>query len=84
MLPEPTHPLETRMACLEGSYEQIDRRLDRVETNLARLEDKREARFNQVEGRFSQVDSKIDGLQTLIILLFGALAGLVTVFEFLR
>ena len=102
MLPEPANPLEVRMARLEGSYEQIDKRLDRVETNLARLEDKMEtrfgqveaninrledkmeARFNQVESRFSQVDTKMDGLRTLIFLLFGALAGLVTVFEFIR
>lgn len=109
MLPEPSHPLDIRMARLEGSYEQIDKRLDRVETNLARLEDKMEARFNQVDGRFNQaeanlarledkmetrfnqvenrfgqVDTKMDGLRTLIFLLFGALAGLVTVFEFVR
>lgn len=84
MLPEPSHPLDVRMARLEGSYEQIDKRLDRVETNPARLEDKMEARFNQVESRFSQVDTKMDGLHTLIFLLFGALAGLVTVFEFVR
>ena len=77
MLPKLTHPLGIRMARLEGSYEQIDKRLDRVEINLGRLEDKFETRSNQV-------DVKMDALRNLIFILFGALAGLVTVFEFIR
>ena len=90
------------MARLEGSYEQIDKRLDRVENNLGRLEDRLEVRFNQIDGRFNQieadlgrledkfearlnqVDTKMDALRNLIFILFGALAGLVTVFEFVR
>lgn len=102
MLPEPSHPLEVRMARLEGSYVQIDKRLGRVETDLGRLEDRLEVRFNQidarfnqvegnlgrledkVEARFTQVDVKMDALRNLIFTLFGALAGLVTVFEFVR
>ncbi len=84
MLPEPSHPLEIRVARLEGSYEQIDKRLDRVEANLGRLEDKVEARFTRVETRFNQVDVKMDALRNLTFILFGALAGLVTVFEFIR
>ena len=51
---------------------------------MGRLEDKVEARFTQVETRFNQVDVKMDALRNLIFILFGALAGLVTVFEFIR
>lgn len=72
------------MARLEGLYKQIAKRLDRTETDLGRLEDEFEARLNQVEIRFNQVDVKMDALRNLIFILFGALAGLVTVFEFIR
>ena len=60
---EPTNPLELRMARLEGSYEQIDRRLAHLET--------------RIDGGFDNVDRKIDGLRNLIFTLFGALSGLV-------
>lgn len=65
------------MARIGGSFEQTHKRLDRVETTLGRLEDR-------VEARFSQVDAKMDSLRNLIFILFGALAGLVAVFEFIR
>lgn len=45
------------MARLEGSYEQIDRRLGDLAAHL-------EARFAQVDGRFAQVDARfaqVDG-----------------------
>jgi hypothetical protein len=40
------HPLETRMAHLEGAYEQISHRLD--------------GRFSALDSRFSAVEQKID------------------------
>ena len=70
MLPEPANPIEVRMARLEGSYEQIDKRLTHLET--------------RIDTGFDSVDRKIDGLRNLIFLLFGALAGLITIFEFIN
>ena len=60
---QPTNGLEVRMAKLEGSYEQIDKRLAHLET--------------RIDGGFDNVDRKIDGLRNLIFTLFGALSGLV-------
>lgn len=70
MIPEPANPLEVRMARLEGSYEQIDKRLTHLET--------------RIDTGFDSVDRKIDALRNLIFLLFGALAGLITIFEFIN
>ncbi len=58
------------MARLEGSYEQIDKRLTHLET--------------RIDTGFDSVDRKIDALRNLIFLLFGALAGLITIFEFIN
>lgn len=88
MLPEPAHPLEVRMARLEGSYEQIDKRLSALESRL-------DSGFSEIradirglrtdtDSKFDAVERKIDGLRNLIFLLFGALAGLITIFEFIN
>ena len=66
---EPVNPLEIRMAKLEGSYEQIDKRLTHLET--------------RIDTGFETVDRKIDGLRNLIFTLFGALGVLITLFGFL-
>lgn len=70
MSTEPANPLEVRMARLEGSYEQIDKRLTHLEARM--------------DTGFAEVRSEIRDLRNLIFVLFGALAGLITVFEFVR
>jgi len=51
------------MARLEGSYEQLDKRIGdfsaRVDTRFAQVD----ARFAQVDVRLESMDKKIDGLQ---------------------
>jgi hypothetical protein len=58
-----TTPLEERMARLEGSYEQIDRRLGRVETLLDQMIVRFESRMEQLENRLM---SRMDRMETRI------------------
>jgi len=50
-------PLEIRMAHLEGTYEQIDKRLGDLATMI-------NGRFGQVDSRFEQVDSQLAQMNT--------------------
>jgi tetrahydromethanopterin S-methyltransferase subunit G len=63
------HPWEPRLARLEGSFDQIDKRLGDLAANIdARFAqvDARfaqvDARFAQVDARFAQVDARLDSL----------------------
>ncbi len=70
-------PLEIRMAHLEGTYEQIDKRIGdlttmingrfaQVDSRFAQVDSRFaqvDSRFAQLDARFSGVDRKIDGLQ---------------------
>ena len=56
MLSEPTNPLEVRMARLEGSYEQIDKRLSTLEARL-------ENGFNDLRAEIRLADAKFDKLE---------------------
>jgi len=51
-----TGPLETRMAHLQGAYEQVDARLGTIEERLGRLED----RMGRLEDRLIRFDDKLD------------------------
>ena len=60
-----TGPLEVRLARLEGSYEQIDKRLGSIEEQLGRVE----VKIDTVAGR---LDGKIDALSGRVYaLLYG-------------
>jgi hypothetical protein len=55
-------PLEIRIAHLEGTYEQIDKRLGDLTAMInGRLADV-DGRFVQIDGRFAQVDARLDAL----------------------
>lgn len=58
--------LDVRMGRLEGSCEQLDKRLDSIDRRLDRFE-------NSVEARFDKLDKKIDARFNLIALLGGLL-----------
>lgn len=65
-----TNPWDLRLTRLEGTYEQIDKRLGELRLDIdgrfALLEGRFaqiDGRFAQIDGRFAQIDSKIDGLQ---------------------
>lgn len=83
MTTEPANPLEVRMARLEGSYEQIDKRLSTLETRL-------ENGFNDVraEIRASRVDTdaKFDKLEKNLESRFNLIAiggGIIVVLQLL-
>ncbi len=64
-----TEPIEVRMARLEGSYEQIDRRLGSIEDRLGRLETK-------VDAGAAELRRSIDTLSGRIYaLLYGIIAA---------
>ena len=48
------HPLEARMAHLEGVVQQIGERLSSIDRRL----DSIDGRFNQVDSRFAQIDAR--------------------------
>ena len=62
-------PLAIRMAKLEGSYEQIDKRIGTLETDLTQ--------------GLNDIRAEIRNLRTLLFSLNGMLALLITVFAYL-
>jgi len=69
----PPSSMEERMARLEGSYEQIDRRLGTLEQDVWGLRadlnawvDRVDGRFGQMESRFGHIESQIDRIDTRI------------------
>lgn len=77
MTTAPTNPLEVRMARLEGSYEQIDKRLSAVETQVSEVR-------SELSSFRADVDTKLNGLRTLIFSAVGALGLLITIYQFLN
>jgi hypothetical protein len=78
----PPSSMEERMARLEGSYEQIDRRLGTLEQDLRGLRadlnawvDRVDNRIDQVNNRIDQVGSRIDRLFYWQLGLMGAIAA---------
>jgi hypothetical protein len=70
------HPMEIRMAHLEGAYEQINERLGSIEGRLTALDQK-------IDLRFDSLDKKITGLtvagMTVNAAMFAAVIGAVIV-----
>lgn len=77
MTTEPANPLEVRMARLEGSYEQIDKRLSTVETQVSEVR-------TEISNFRADVDTKLNNLRTLIFASIGALGLLITIYQFLN
>lgn len=69
--------LDVRMARLEGSYEQIDKRLTNLEGDLTQG-------LAEVRDEIRALRSEMNQLRNLIFILFGALSGLITIFEFIN
>jgi predicted nuclease with TOPRIM domain len=79
------HPLEIRLARLEGAYEQIADRLNGIDHRLESLEKKID---QKMDTRFGELDKKIDAnLRTVITWMLGQTAvilGAVAAFAFHR
>lgn len=58
-----THPLEARMAHVEGAFTQVNERLGSIERRL----DAVDARFNHVDARFDHVDARFNWLTGTIV-----------------
>ncbi len=89
MLPEPANSLEVRMAALrptragaslEGSYEQIDKRLSTLEARLENgfndLRAEIRAARNETDAKLDKLDREIDARFSLIALLGGVIVVL--------
>jgi len=57
-----TGPLEIRMARLEGSYEQVDRRLASIEERLGRLESKIDNIASELRREIAGVNGRVNRL----------------------
>jgi hypothetical protein len=62
----PPSSIEERMARLEGSYEQIDRRLGTLEQDVRGLRVDLNAWVDRVDSRFGQIESQIELVNTRI------------------
>jgi predicted nuclease with TOPRIM domain len=60
----PPSSIEERMARLEGSYEQIDRRLGTLEQDVRGLRVDLNAWVDRVDSRFGQIESQIELVNT--------------------
>jgi tetrahydromethanopterin S-methyltransferase subunit G len=67
------HPLEPRIARLEGSFDQINQRLAAHEQSTSTRFDHVDSRFDHVDRRFDHVDRRFDQMERR----FNWLAGLV-------
>lgn len=54
--------LDARLARLEGSYEQIDRRLGSIDERLGRLESKVDSLASDFRREIGAVNTRLDGL----------------------
>ncbi|VVM04461.1 hypothetical protein [Methylacidimicrobium tartarophylax] len=79
----PTDTIETRMAHLEGAYEQIDKRLGTVEQRLTLVETKLDGlrrdidqRFERVDQRFERVEARFERLEHSLRTQFSWVMGL--------
>ena len=71
----PTDTLETRMAHLEGAYEQIDKRLGTVEQRLTLVETKIDGLRQDMDQRFERMEHS---LRAQFYWLVGLLLSLLT------
>lgn len=63
------HPLELRMAHLEGAYEQVSKCLDGIDRRLDGLEQRMDKGFTSLEGKIDRQLFWILGLLVVSILL---------------
>lgn len=75
--------LDSRMARLEGAYEQIDKRLATVEGRLETLEQRVDAGFNRLDAKIDRLDAKIDGVRSSLDAKIDRIMWLVLVWTFL-
>ena len=74
-------PLESRLARLEGAYEQVADRLNGLEQRMSAGFAQVDARFAQVDVRFVQLEQKIDAnLRTTITWMLGQTAVILGAF----
>lgn len=57
------HPLEARIAHVEGAFDQVNERLGSIERRLDTID----VRFNQVDARFNHVDSRFNWLTGIVV-----------------
>ncbi|ADI14589.1 hypothetical protein [Truepera radiovictrix] len=74
--PEAPRPLELSIAKLEGAYEQMDRRMGTLETDLTQG-------LADVRAEIRSLRGEINNLRNLIFILFGALGVLISIYQFL-
>ncbi len=58
-----SHPLETQIASLEGSYHQISDRLNSIDRRLEGFDARFQRTDAEIDARFQRTDAKIDALQ---------------------
>ena len=78
MTTEPVNPLEVRMARLEGSYEQINLRLNSLEGQVAEIRSDIRGLRMDLDTRFDKLDRKVEARFNVLAWLSGGL-GLVIV-----
>ena len=67
--------IEERIARLEGSFEQIERRLGTLEQDLRRFRAETGARFDRLEQRMDRLEQRFDRLMFWQLGLLGAIAA---------
>ena len=67
-----THPLEARIAHVEGAFEQVNERLGSIERRLDSLQQLNALRFDQVDRRFNWLTGIVVGTwaTTMLTVLF--------------
>jgi tetrahydromethanopterin S-methyltransferase subunit G len=65
------HPLEARIAHVEGGFEQVNERLGSVDRRL----DTMDGRFNHLESRCAQVDARFNRVDSRFNWLTGIVVG---------
>jgi tetrahydromethanopterin S-methyltransferase subunit G len=63
------HPLDIRMAHLEGAYEQVSKRLDGIDRRLDSIEQRMDKRFSSLEGKIDRQFLWVVGLLVVSIIL---------------
>ncbi len=66
------HPLEGRIAHLEGAFDQVNKRLDSIERRLDSVEHVMALRFDQVDRRFTWLTGIVVAtwITTILAILF--------------
>lgn len=65
------HPLEARIAHVEGAFEQVNERLGSIDRRL----DAMDTRFNHIEGRFGLIDARFNRVDSRFNWLIGTIVA---------